>query len=68
MSRTRIVGLFTILPLVVALISGVGHTFGFGAHLSSGTPNIPSGGHGRRSRAKVPNDGRWHMKHHRSRG
>jgi len=30
------------------------------------TPSISNQGRGRRSHAHVPNDGRWHMKHHRS--
>lgn len=34
---------------------------------SSRTPNIPSSGHHRQSRAYAPADGRWHMKFHRGR-
>ena len=41
------------------------------AHLTapprSRTPNIPHHGRHSRTRAKAPNDGRWHMKFHRGR-
>ena len=35
---------------------------------NSGGGPTSNRGRGHRQRARVPNDGRWHMKHHRSRG
>lgn len=60
-----------LLLVLPALMVSLGHAFGFGVYNgphAESTPNIPSGGHGHRTRARAPNDGRWHMKHHRSRG
>ncbi len=67
----------------MALLVGVAAAFSFAASFfdprsyrggnldltrnSGGMPNSNKG-RGHRERARVPNDGRWHMKHHRSRG
>lgn len=54
--------------LITSLIAKIARSFSFStASHTESTPNIPSG-HGLRTKAKLPNDGRWHMKHHRSRG
>ena len=51
-----------------ALLSIKGFAQGFlTAPSSSRTPSLPNRGRHRRAKVHAPNDGRWHMKFHRSR-
>ena len=60
-----------LLPMLAIAANVASAPFNFFKSPGSGniagrTPSIRSH-HGSRSRARVPNDGRWHMKFHRSR-
>lgn len=39
----------------------------FTSGISTSTPRFPHRRNYNRAKAKIPNDGRWHMKHHRDR-
>ena len=58
------------LVTTMAVLASVGNFFKRGILAGgyiSGSPHLPAGGGYRRDKAKAPNDGRWHMKHHRNR-
>ena len=58
----------TLMTMLLAVIAATKSTLGLmTAPPSSKTPSIPHSSRRPRTQAKVPNDGRWHMKHHRNR-
>jgi hypothetical protein len=52
---------------ILAAIQKALHLADLATPSSSGTPSIPHSKNHKRMRAHAPNDGRWHMKYHRSR-
>ena len=59
-----------ILPVLLAVLASARKSLDFGslnAPPSSRTPRIPKIKHYSQMRARVPNDGGWHMKFNRSR-
>lgn len=58
-------GIFAILAALAAWSGLRSKDFQYIHHSSA--PEIPHKHHGGRPRAQVPNDGRWHMRHHRGR-
>lgn len=60
--------MFLLIAIAFASVaSNVGRLLGIEGGRTN-TPNMPHHNrHGHRTRARVPNDGHWHMKFHRSR-
>lgn len=59
--------IWMMLPAILAAMGKSLHLINLDSSRYSRTPNIPHTSHRKRVRAHAPNDGRWHMKFHRSR-
>ena len=70
MNKISRMPLFMVIPIILTLTHAVSSTInvmGFRAGQGNAKPRGSSGGRAKTGRPHAPNDGRWHMKHHRNR-